>query len=129
MITSLRLYLIVALGAIPGVLTRYWLVSSFNNILPIGTFLVNISGAFLMGLVSSLILARWSLNEEIRLFLSTGFLGSYTTFSTYQLDSVVLLTERTFFDHILYWLGTPLVGIICFCLGITLAKRFNQFPG
>jgi CrcB protein len=119
----------VALGAIPGVVSRYLLISwlnnaNFANLFPLGTFAVNVSGAFLMGLVSSLTFERWGLSEEIRLCLTTGFLGSYTTFSTYELEAVKIF--MTWPDGGLYWLGTPVLGIIGFSLGAILAKSLQK---
>ena len=121
----------VALGAIPGVVSRYLLISwlnnsNFANLFPLGTFAVNVSGAFLMGLVSSLMFERWGLSEEIRLCLTTGFLGSYTTFSTYELEAVNIFMDKTWLDGGLYWLGTPVLGIIGFSLGAILAKRLEK---
>jgi CrcB protein len=121
----------VALGAIPGVVSRYLLISwlnnaNFANLFPLGTFAVNVSGAFLMGLVSSLTFERWGLSEEIRLCLTTGFLGSYTTFSTYELEAVKIFMDKTWPDGGLYWLGTPVLGIIGFSLGAILAKSLEK---
>ncbi|TVQ46411.1 MAG: fluoride efflux transporter CrcB [Gloeocapsa sp. DLM2.Bin57] len=126
----MRPFLAIILGAIPGVLSRYLLFTWLNdpnlgNLYPFGTFFVNVSGCLLMGFISSLMLERWSINEEIRLLLTTGFLGSYTSFSTYELDSVKILLESNWIKEGLYWIGTPLMGIISFSLGTILAKRFD----
>lgn len=126
----MRPSLAIILGAIPGVLSRYllstWLKDlDLANLYPFGTFFVNVSGCLLMGFISSLMLERWRINEEIRLLLTTGFLGSYTTFSTYELDSVKILLESNWIKDGLYWIGTPLMGIISFILGRILAKRFD----
>jgi len=79
-----------------------------------------------MGLFSSLMFERWGLSGEIRLCLTTGFLGSYTTFSTYELEAVNIFMDKTWLDGGLYWLGTPVLGIIGFSLGAILAKRLEK---
>jgi CrcB protein len=115
----------VSLGAIPGALSRYyitirlaqWLGTSF----PYGTFAINISGALLMGFITTLAIDRSIASPELQLLITTGFLGSYTTFSTYALDTSVLLRDGSRVRSLLYWAGSAVLGGIGLEMGIVLA--------
>ena len=123
---SLRVVLAISLGAIPGALCRYYITVGFEQWLetafPFGTFVINLSGAFLMGFFTSLALQRSMISPELRLIIAVGFLGSYTTFSTYELDSEKLLTTSQW-QMPLYWIGSPLLGVLCLELGSYLGRR------
>lgn len=117
----------IALGAIPGALIRYYLTlfctQKFGYSFPYGTFIINLSGALLMGffaMLFELIEASPYLNS----FVIVGFLGSYTTFSTYELDSSNLLRTGNYKKALLYWFGSPLLGFICVEMGMVLAQQF-----
>jgi fluoride exporter len=117
----------IALGAIGGALSRYSLAIAFSQALgtdfPWGTFFCNLSGCFGMGFLITLISERWSVSPEIRLMLSVGFLGSYTTFSAYQMDADTLLASGRWELTFLYWIGSAVLGILLLELGADLARR------
>ncbi|BAU07454.1 chromosome condensation protein CrcB [Fischerella major NIES-592] len=119
--------LIISLGAVPGALSRYYLTLFFGRWLgigfPYGTLFINITGAFLMGLFTT-IASKLSIPIAVQMLVSVGFLGSYTTFSTYALDTSNLLRTRDYQAALLYWFGSPLLGFISIELGIFLAKMF-----
>ena len=115
----------ISLGAIAGALSRYyltlWFAQRFGTI-PVGTFFINLSGCFVMGFFATLALERVNLiSPEMRLLVAVGFLGSYTTFSTYGLDTVLLLRQQ-FAVAGFYWLGSAVLGIICVQLGVMLSR-------
>lgn len=87
-------FLLIALGAAFGANARYlvniWAANRFGADFPYGTLLVNISGSFILGLLLALTTDRLSLSPDMRLLLAVGFLGSYTTFSSYAVESVTL---------------------------------------
>lgn len=91
----IRAPLAISFGAVPGALSRYyltlllarWLGTSF----PYGTLIINLSGALVMGFFVTLTLERAITAPDLRLLIAVGFLGSYTTFSTYALDTSMLL--------------------------------------
>lgn len=117
----------ISLGAIAGALCRYYLSLGIGHLLgtalPYGTLVVNITGCFVMGLLATLSLGQIvSLHPDLRLLLLTGFLGSYTTFSSYELDSAKLLSQRDLQADLIYWTGSVLLGSISLQLGITLAE-------
>lgn len=121
---KIRVPIIISLGAIAGVLSRYyiglWLLQNFETKFPIDIFLINISGCFLMGFLSTILARKYPLRPELVLLLITGFLGTYTTFSTYELNTAVNLNNLS--RDLLYWIGSPILGLFCLEIGIKLAQ-------
>jgi CrcB protein len=120
----------IALGAIAGACCRYyvdqwvsqWIEQLFDSGFPIGTMIVNISGCFLMGVVAALITRQGVIPPERILFATTGFLGSYTTFSTYQLDTVQLIDTNHVASVAIYSVGSCLLGLLWLWLGKRLVR-------
>lgn len=116
--------LLIALGAALGALSRYYVTRfctrRFGLDFPVGTLLVNLSGSLLMGVAAGLFRIRFSLPDLDHL-VTIGFLGSYTTFSTYALDVSYLFRQRAIAPALLCWLGSPLAGFLCVELGIFLS--------
>lgn len=123
--SAISTLLAISLGAIPGALSRYYLTlffaSRFGTAFPYGTFFINITGAFLMGFFITLT-SKFGIYQVVQLLVAVGFLGSYTTFSTYALDTSNLLKMRGYKTALLYWFGSPLLGFISIELGILLAR-------
>lgn len=117
--------LLVGLGAIFGALSRYYLMQWTTNRwgvgFPYGTLMVNLSGSALMGCWATL-MAQWGLPSSTNLLLAVGFLGSYTTFSTYALDTSNLIqTSRPKFA-LFYWVSSLLLGLLSLEAGIYLTR-------
>lgn len=124
---AIRNPIAISLGAITGALSRYyltlWFVQRFGTGFPYGTFFINLSGCFAMGFFMTLALERViPVTPEVRLLVATGFLGSYTTFSTYGLDTITLLSNHRLIPAVLYWAGSTLMGIFSVQLGVVLAR-------
>jgi fluoride exporter len=121
---AVRTAIAISLGAIAGALGRYYVWLGLSSVLdpklPYSTLIINLSGCFAMGLVSSLLGSAGGFGE-IRLLLTTGFLGSYTTFSAYQLDSIRLLDQNQIGAALLYWSGSLGFGCLSLVLGTALA--------
>lgn len=108
--------ILVGLGGALGSLVRYQLGKKLSQksitIFPIGTFIINITGAFLLGVVCSL-----DISQTIYTFFGIGFLGAYTTFSTFMYEGFNLFKEKEKLNAFVYILGSLLLGIIGFSLG------------
>ena len=87
-----------------------------------GVMLANVFGAMLIGMASEYFLSRADLRPEVRSFIVTGFLGGFTTFSTYMLDFNLLLGSRRIYEALFYLLGSVAVGIAFLVVGIKIAK-------
>ena len=116
----------VSLGAIAGALSRYYLTLwfvRFGVTFPYGTFFINMTGCFLMGLVFTLATETViTITPEVRLLIATGFLGSYTTFSTYGLDTVSLIKAALIVPALIYGVGSAVGGIASVKLGMELVR-------
>lgn len=121
-----RTPLAISLGAIAGALSRYWLGLGMAQLvgteIPYGTLLINITGCFAMGWFTTLALERLTIPPEIRLLATTGFLGAYTTFSSYELESFTLLGRTHWLAGLGYWIGTPILGMVSFYLGVASTR-------
>jgi fluoride exporter len=97
-------YLLIAIGSALGGMSRYacsiWIASRTDSALPWGTILVNVSGSFLIGAIAGALepASRFSFSpetrENINLFLMIGVLGGYTTFSSFSLQTLVLMRQQ-----------------------------------
>jgi fluoride exporter len=118
----------VAGGAIPGALCRYyftlWSKQGWGGQFPYGTFLINITGCFMIGFFVMIIASFDSVPGALRLSVATGFLGSYTTFSTYEYDAYLLWQSADRGATVLYWLGSVVYGAIALWLGVQCAYLF-----
>jgi CrcB protein len=91
--------LAISVGAAIGAVLRWMLSVGLNSLLPTlppGTLAANLIGAYLIGLITALLLAQPAVSAEWRLFLVTGFLGGLTTFSTFSLEVSILLQQQRY---------------------------------
>lgn len=126
---ELRIPIAIALGAVPGALSRFYLtrfcVQQFGTGFPYGTFVINLSGSLLMGFVTTFLLSRATLPPELRALVTVGFLGAYTTFSTYALETDVLLQSGHWGKMLFYWGGSAVLGVMSLEAGSLLARRLG----
>ncbi len=112
--------LIVALGAGLGGVSRYllqgWILERTGPSI-LALFAVNVSGAFALGLVTTLAVERNLINPDIRLLLTTGFLGGYTTFSSWMLESFQLMEAGNLVRAAVNVVGSAVVGLVVVYLG------------
>ena len=118
--------LVVTVGGALGALSRYglgvWISSKWNHGFPLHTFLINISGAFLLGFIHILFIERLNINPLWRLGIGVGFLGAFTTFSTFGYEVITLLEGGSLYTAGLYTLLSILVGFTGVALGVGLAR-------
>ena len=124
---DMSIYLAIALGGSLGAVSRYWMASSTYQWLglgfPYGTLAVNLLGSLVMGFLWVLLLHRFEVGEEIRHGLLVGFLGSFTTFSTFALDVLHLTTGDEILKAILYVLLSVLLCILGAWAGLVAARQ------
>ncbi|MCB8836866.1 fluoride efflux transporter CrcB [Aurantimonas sp. VKM B-3413] len=89
---------------------------------PWGTAFVNVVGSFLMGVLVEVLARRTGASTELRLFLATGFLGGFTTFSSFSLDAAVLYERGDLILAAVYVAGTLLLGIAALFAGLALVR-------
>jgi CrcB protein len=122
----MRLLLIVGLGGFMGSSVRYIIqkyfaaVSSFT--FPYPTFFINLFGSLLIGILFGLASKYNVMSTEIRLFLTTGFCGGFTTFSTFTNESFILLKEGNYQYFFLYTILSVVLGIFLTFLGYSVFK-------
>jgi CrcB protein len=122
----LRGYLAVFLGAGLGGMLRHavnrgalaWLGPGF----PYGTLIVNVVGGLLMGVIAELFLVKGGGSQEFRLFLTTGFLGGFTTFSAFSLDSAMLWERSDYAALGAYVIGSVVLSIAALFLGMAAVR-------
>ncbi|HSM25309.1 MAG TPA: fluoride efflux transporter CrcB [Anaerolineaceae bacterium] len=116
----------ISIGAVLGANLRYWIgdwaAQRFGSGFPYGTMIINLTGSFLLGFIVSVSLEHLILDPRLRIFLTIGFLGSYTTFSTLAYESVTLISQGQWGLGIFNLLGSCLLGAIFAVLGIWLGK-------
>ena len=119
--------LLVGLGSFAGGMLRY-LVSQIvqsrsTSAFPFGTLAVNIAGCFLIGIVFGLC-EKGSMNQELRLFLATGILGGFTTFSAFSHETFDLIRHQQVGYAIAYVAASVLIGVLVTFIGSYLARAF-----
>ena len=120
------LFISIFLGGGSGALVRFILVNQINKLVPsqiaYGTISVNIIGALLIGMIYYLILSKLNINENIKVFITVGFLGGFTTFSSFNLEFFKLLESGNFINALIYAVLTFAGTILSFYFGFNLMK-------
>jgi CrcB protein len=116
----------VAVGATLGANLRFvvgnWAADRFGAEFPYGTLLINVSGAFAIGIVLSFLGERVGVSPMWRLLFATGFLGGYTTFSSYAWEALVLVQDGEWVPALGYVVGSNLIGFVGVWLGAVVAR-------
>ena len=119
-------YLFVMLGGAVGAVSRFavgtLVAKSYSALFPLGTFLINVTGSFLIGILMMLFLNRPSIHPNWRLFLVTGILGGYTTFSSFEWEAFTALRGGAASLAVSYLLLSVIVGLLCAWLGAMLSN-------
>jgi CrcB protein len=118
--------LYISIGAVLCANSRYWLsdwaAQKWGTAFPYGTLIINVTGSLLLGLFLTLSTERFLVDPRIRLMIAVGFLGAYTTFSTYSMESFNLISHGQWLVGLLNLFGSSLLGILAVGLGIFLGK-------
>jgi CrcB protein len=115
----------VALGGAIGSVARYF-VSTIQSPtwtgFPYAIFMVNVSGGFIMGVLTELMALKFNVSAEMRAFLTTGILGGYTTFSTFSLESALLIERHAYATATAYVVGSALLSITALFFGLWIVR-------
>lgn len=119
-------YLLVAVGGALGAVSRLvvstWVAQRFGASFPYGTFAVNITGSLVLGFILTLATERASFPPEIRPLIAVGFIGAYTTFSTFSWETVQLLVAGNLLEGGLNLAVSLAVGLVAILAGTALAR-------
>ncbi|MER3426515.1 MAG: fluoride efflux transporter CrcB [Pyrinomonas sp.] len=125
-------YLTVAVGGALGAILRYYLSGSVLSRaaapFPTATFVINVSGSFIIGFFLTLVTEHFTVNPHLRLLVAVGFVGAYTTFSTFEYETARLIEDRNLFHALLYVVLSFAVGLIAVWGGIFAARWVAGAP-
>lgn len=118
--------LLIALGGALGALARYWVGaavgSRFGTRFPYGTLVINLTACVIIGFSLTYLGSRVELSPAWRYLIPIGFVGAYSTFSTYEWETLSSLRSGAFAMAALYAVGSLLLGLVAVWLGIVLAE-------
>jgi len=118
--------LLIGLGGGLGSMVRYlcqkWFMDHYPHNFPWGTFVVNVTGCFLIGLIWGIALKSFAANETWKLFLMTGICGGFTTFSAFTLEGIGLIKEQKAGLFLLYIGGSVLIGLLATYAGMKISR-------
>lgn len=116
----------IALGGALGAVARYQVAAMIQTRIPAGfpwgTFIVNVSGCLVMGVATTLLADRLVVHPNWRFLIPIGFIGAYTTFSTFELETFRAVTEGDWLVGGLNVVGSVLAGYLALWLGVALTR-------
>lgn len=125
-------FLLISIGAVLGANARYlvglWAAQRFGMHFPYGTAIVNITGSFVLGFLVGWGAARSGISPEVRLLVAVGFLGAYTTFSSFAVESLLQIDSAGIGSALLNFVVNNGLGIGAAWVGILLAKGLAPLP-
>lgn len=129
---TLTKYLVVAVGGAFGAMLRYYLggtlLARMGAPFPTATFVINVTGSFILGFFLTLATERLHISPHWRLAVAVGFVGAYTTFSTFEYETARLAEDGYFVRALLNVVLSVLVGFAAVWLGIIAARKVEHVP-
>jgi CrcB protein len=123
---DMETFLLISAGAILGANLRYgistWAGKHLGTSFPFGTLIINLTGSFILGFFMTLAMDRLLVDPRWRIFFAVGFLGAYTTFSSYTFESMNLILDNQWVPGMLNLFGSAFLGGVAVFLGIVLAR-------
>jgi CrcB protein len=122
----LQKYFYIAAGGAFGSIARYWVGSTVASRLgtkfPYGTFVINLTACVMIGFSLTFLAKRTGLNPAWRFLIPIGFIGAYSTFSTYEWETLSTLRSGAFLEASLYAFGSLILGLVAIWLGVLIAE-------
>lgn len=122
----MKYLLFIAIGGASGAVSRHllanWVHGLWEGRLPLGTLVVNMLGSFTIGIVYVMLVERQYLHPDWRSVLMVGFLGAFTTFSTFSLETIALLEAGHVTHALVYMLGSAILCVVMAGLAIQLTR-------
>jgi len=123
----MSIYISIALGGSLGAISRYWVSTAtyswLGNNFPYGTLMVNVTGSLVMGFLTVVLVQRFDVSDEVRLALIVGFLGSFTTFSTFSMDTIHWIESGAVIKALAYILVSVTACVLGAWAGLIGAKQ------
>ncbi len=123
-------YLWVGIGGFVGANARFivgrFAEQRFGTSFPYGTLIVNLSGSLAIGVLLTVLLERWVAHPAWRLLLVVGFLGGYTTFSSYTYEMLLLIEKGGWTRATIYSAGSVLLGVSACAVGIGIGRAISH---
>lgn len=123
---DMETFLLISIGAMFGANLRYWVgtwaAGRLGTSFPYGNLIINITGSFILGFFMTLAVDRLLLDPRWRIIFAVGFLGSYTTFSSYTFESLSLIMDNQWLTGLFNLFGSAFLGGVAVFLGILLAR-------
>jgi CrcB protein len=123
----MSIYFAIALGGSLGAISRYWVSTSTYSWLgsnfPYGTLMVNLTGSLVMGFLTVVLVQRFDVSDQVRLGLIVGFLGSFTTFSAFSMDTIHWIENGAVLKALAYVLVSVIACVLGAWAGLISAKQ------
>jgi CrcB protein len=127
----LQKYIYIGIGGFFGAVLRYLIksiqIENYQGQFPVNTLAVNIAGCFLLAVLLTVTLEMLKINTDVRLGISTGFIGAFTTFSAVCKEISFLVSQGYYFTALAYLIVSVVAGLAFTCLGYYLAKRLVTY--
>lgn len=126
----MKKYIFIGAGGFLGAILRFWIKSiplqNYKELIPINTLFINVTGSFILALITTIALEVLKMNDDIRLGICTGFLGAYTTFSTLCKEASVLINKGYYFSSLSYITNSVVLGLAGAYFGVVVAREVVQ---
>jgi len=122
--------LLIGLGGFVGANTRYlvcdWTIRRWGDTFPFGTLIVNVAGSFMVGLLAMLLADKFTEDPYLKKLIITGFLGAFSTFSSYMVEVLNMVTGQSHSQGWAYLAGTIVLGLVAVIIGAYVGSHIHQ---
>lgn len=123
----MRKYIFISIGCFLGAIARYYAksiyIGGYNENIPLNTLVINVLGSLILALILTVAFEIWDFDADIRIGITTGFLGAFTTFSSLCKETVGLLNSGDYFSAISYMTISTVLGLGAAYFGIVVARE------